>query len=561
MGVRIRIIRNCIFAVLALTMFVSVIVFFECYDARQWRRANEPYRSLYFTTGSGGGHDIELVCIDDRYYAFIPSEYGTQPVVGLRYADSVIIDDTEYHSGDVIERQVFSGDSEGPSFVHISVQEHSGSICEGDICFLSAGDIPSLYIDTQSGSMDGITASEDHSYTEQADMYCMDPEHPYSGRCSIRGRGNTTWRHFPKNPYNIEFDKPVPLMGMGAQFKWTLLANIYDGAQMRNYLALDVARRMDMPASVECRYANLYLNGEYAGLYLVTQHIDVTGGMVPIHDLGAENRNINDYTQPPEWDVYSDPNWRSIEWFEGESPTDISGGYLIEFVQYGTPGSGFFTTYHNMGIIESPKYHTYDESVYMLEYLLKIEDLIFNDQSDAYAGYIDKDSWAVMYLLEEFFANEDTDLYSLYAYKDRGSDMLVCGPAWDFDATMGIDREDGYCDTYDMRWLRSKADEYKADGHDEGWLNELYEGHADFRQTVLSEYKDRFSVIISDEIDTVAPGIHDMIAKSAYMDHIRYPHRMRPGYDEGFEADYDHMLTWLKARLEYSDNYYGAITE
>lgn len=545
--------------ILAILMLVGVIVFFIRYDSRRWRRENAPYRSLFFTDPSGGGHDIELVCIDDRYYAFIPSEYESRAEVGLRYADCVTIGDNEYRSGDTID--ISAGTVESPDFVHMTVKDHSDLVCEGDICFLYAGDVPSLYIDTSSGSMEAITASEDHTYTEQADLYCMDQKNPYAGRCTVRGRGNTTWGPFPKYPYNIEFDDEVSLLGMGAQSKWTLLANIYDGSEMKNYLALDVARRMDMPVSIECRYANLYLNGEYAGLYLVTQHVDVTGGNVPIYDLGAENRLLNDYRQEPEWDIYSDPDWRSTEWYEGSSPDDISGGYLVEFVQYGKPGSGFFTTYHTMGIIESPKYHTYDESVYMLEYMLKIEDLIYNDTSDAYIRYIDLDSWADMYLLEEFLADEDTDLYSLYAYKDRDSDAFICGPAWDFDATMGVDREGKHPDSAQMRWLRSRAEYNRENGIDEGWLNQLYEGHEDFRQAVCDKYEADFSTIIRDELEHELSAVRDKIADSAYMDHIRYPHRMRPAYDEGFDAEYDYMIRWLEDRLEYSDKYYGAITE
>ncbi|MBQ9334753.1 MAG: CotH kinase family protein [Lachnospiraceae bacterium] len=404
--------------------------------------------------------------------------------------------------------------------------------------------------------MEAVTSSDDHSYMESAKLYCADSDCLYSGRCHIRGRGNTTWRTFPKNPYNVEFDEDVSLLGMRAQAKWSLLANIYDGSEMKNAMALDIARAMNIPAWVEYRYANLYLNGEYAGLYLVTQHVDVSGGNIPIHDLGEENRIINDYDQPPEWDVYYDPGARSIEWFEGDSPSDISGGYLVEFVQYGAPGSGFFTTYHTMGVIESPKYHTYDESVYMLDYLLKIEDLIYNDPSEAYAEYIDLDSWSAMYLLKEFLADEDTDLYSLYAYKDRQSDAFVCGPAWDFDATMGVDRDGKHYESARMRWLKQRAESRRENGADEGWLNELYEGHTGFRQATRSLYVNSFRSILELELNDRLPMIHDLIADSAYMDHIRYPHRMRPVYDEGFDDEYSYMISWLEERLKYYDEYY-----
>ena len=65
----------------------------------------------------------------------------------------------------------------------------------------------------------------------------------------LKGRGNYTWiqPRMDKKPYQIKFDSKTKIFGMDKAKKWILLANHADGTLMRNKLAFDLAKAMDMP--------------------------------------------------------------------------------------------------------------------------------------------------------------------------------------------------------------------------------------------------------------------------------------------------------------------------
>lgn len=61
----------------------------------------------------------------------------------------------------------------------------------------------------------------------------------------IRGRGNTTW-NTDKKPYKIKLKEPAPLLGLGANTQWGLLANYYDISLIRNRYTYWLGDRIGM---------------------------------------------------------------------------------------------------------------------------------------------------------------------------------------------------------------------------------------------------------------------------------------------------------------------------
>ena len=56
----------------------------------------------------------------------------------------------------------------------------------------------------------------------------------------IRGRGNTTWRFFPKKPYRIKFDEKTSLFGEKKNKSWVLLAMYNDFSPVKDRLAFGI---------------------------------------------------------------------------------------------------------------------------------------------------------------------------------------------------------------------------------------------------------------------------------------------------------------------------------
>lgn len=95
--------------------------------------------------------------------------------------------------------------------------------------------------------------------------------------CEMKGRGNYTWNNseMVKKPYQIKFSSKVDVFGLGSAKKWVLLANYADGTLMKNKLVLDLADKIGMPYSSDSEWVDLYVNGEYAGNYLLCEKVEV----------------------------------------------------------------------------------------------------------------------------------------------------------------------------------------------------------------------------------------------------------------------------------------------
>ena len=133
-----------------------------------------------------------------------------------------------------------------------------------------------------------IDTVEDDAITKDAYVPCrisvVSESHPLSDADAvIKGHGNSTW-HQPKKPYNIKFDERTDLFGNGPAKTWVLIANYLDPSMIRNYMSYSVAEALGVEYTTTVQFANLVLNGEYQGLYLVTEKIQIGENRVDIRD-------------------------------------------------------------------------------------------------------------------------------------------------------------------------------------------------------------------------------------------------------------------------------------
>ena len=108
--------------------------------------------------------------------------------------------------------------------------------------------------------------------------------------------------------------------------------------------------------------------------------------------------------------------------FRAKSPSDITGGYLVEFEldeRWPDEESGFVTEEGQPAVIQSPKHTTVSEVNYIAGLFQRLEDsLLDTDSSDIqYQEYIDMESFVKKYLVEELSKNIDANKTSQYFYK------------------------------------------------------------------------------------------------------------------------------------------------
>lgn len=225
-----------------------------------------------------------------------------------------------------------------------------------------------------------------------------------SGKCKIRGHGNSTWKttFTQKKPYLLKLESPASILGMKGARKWILMANACDRSMLRNYYAEYLTHNVwnNMRWNPESRYVTLFINGKYRGLYGITEKVEV-----------VENR---------------------VQ-FEGE-------GFLAEIDSHSGRPYSFSTDSRLRFNIRSPK-STLENYKKWAAKFESLEKLLYSDawnEVDGYKKYFDMDSFVDWYLLAEFSKNYDANFYnSVFMNYDYGTGKLYMGPAWDHDIAFG----------------------------------------------------------------------------------------------------------------------------
>lgn len=219
----------------------------------------------------------------------------------------------------------------------------------------------------------------------------------------IRGRGHSSWKGV-KKPYKLKLGEKASLLGMNKHKHWALL-RFYEptvaGLQLGNIMG------MDWTAST--RPVEVILNGDYQGLYLLTE----------TNRIGKQRLNI-----------YEQPNWN-------EDASTIPYGWLVEVDNY--------IETNQIKIAENNKwtlqvtYHSPDslslaQRSWLIEDFKAMNAAIYDaDKTNStWEQKIDVDAMARYFIVQEVLDNSDGFHGSFYLHKDRGDDARwVAGPLWD----------------------------------------------------------------------------------------------------------------------------------
>lgn len=294
--------------------------------------------------------------------------------------------------------------------------------------------VNTIFLDTQSGNMDYILDNKENKEAGTIRVYDVkgtlvyDEEFEY-----IKGRGNATWEA-DKKPYSLKLKEEVSILGLSSSKKYKLIANAYDKTLFANRMAFDMAKQLNMETRVDGIYADLYLNGQYAGNYLLVNAI--TGELLNgrYQDLDKANENLNNVEEaiPVEEKDYKG--------FMLNNPSDITGTYIIEKDMYGRfeeEKSAFITSDFNTFVIKEPEYASCEQVLYVKGLFQKIEDMLKTHDTAVFDS-LDLESAAKYYLIDTAMGNGDQGIASMYFYKRPGDDKLYSGPVWDYDRAFGI---------------------------------------------------------------------------------------------------------------------------
>lgn len=231
---------------------------------------------------------------------------------------------------------------------------------------------------------------------------------------SIKGHGNATWRAYDKKPYRIKLSQKQPLLGMKKNKHFVLLALMDDNGRafLKYPVAFELSKRIGLGWTPDYRFVELVLNGDYRGLYLLVEKIRIDKDRINV----TEQKNGE------------------------EDEENVTGGWLLEFDNYEenqqirlTEGVGkpLWVTYH------SPDSLSEKQERYLTDLIERCDACIYRvDKSNReWEDYIDVESLAKFYMVQEIMGHREAFMGSTYLYKDRGqNEKLKFGPLWDMGA-------------------------------------------------------------------------------------------------------------------------------
>lgn len=246
----------------------------------------------------------------------------------------------------------------------------------------------------------------------------------------IRGRGNWTWTGFEKKPYRIKLADKAPLAGMKKSKHFVLLAHADDRVGfMRNTLGFSASSLIGLAWTPEQRPVEVVLNGDYIGLYFLTENIRV------------DKDRVNVVEQ------------------EDYATADVDGGWLVEIDNYDSDPhiTVYEGTYPVWFTYKSPELLSPEQQAFLQGDMQAIQNAINAKDYAAFSELVDVDALARYYIVQEVMNDSESFHGSCYLWRQRGeAQKWNFGPVWDFGSALFVDYNNWiYEGSYHQVWIGS----------------------------------------------------------------------------------------------------------
>ena len=241
---------------------------------------------------------------------------------------------------------------------------------------------------------------------------------------SIRLRGNSTYK-FPKKPYRIKLDQKHSFFGLDKAKSWVLLADWLDPSTLHNYAALTLAATSEHFDFVPTPYkVDLYLNGEYAGVYTLCEQVQENEGRLDLEiEIKRSMKDLEDYNFLICMN-YNAPEKPGAE--EGVTYFYLSNCDRYFELEYPTredfPSEAQFNTFFKA-----------------MEDYMRETVAAFQQSSRAYLSKnVDMNTLIDFFIVDQIMGERDHHWKSVFMYYKgaEGDPKLHFGPPWDYDFCM-----------------------------------------------------------------------------------------------------------------------------
>ena len=337
----------------------------------------------------------------------------------------------------------------------------------------------------------------------------------------IRGRGNSTWHWYPKKPYRIKLNTSSSMLGLKSNKDWVLLANYRDPTFLMNAFAFELADYLEMPFANNTRFCEVTLNGQYLGIYHLTEQVETGGNRVAIDE-------VNDVLL-------------SLDVDDGGEPSSFRSNV------YGMPVC-----------IKSPddELLTAEKKAAIQADFTVLENLIKGHTITQVAARLDLRSLMNFLIIQELTMNVELAApRSMYMYRTADR-VWHFGPPWDFDAGFCFDwgqmyTGHNYFGNYNQMILGTNpADPGSGWGRVPGFFRDMFKNNY-----FVTEYKAYWNSIKGKLLPQTFAKLEN------YRHQIEEPMRRHytlwnaadHNFNKRFDTEYPRLLQWLANRFQVMD--------
>jgi len=336
-------------------------------------------------------------------------------------------------------------------------------------------------------------------------------------------RGNTSAAHAKNGryPYKIKLNEKAdllaPLIGREDESKsyeekdWLLLNY---GEELYRVYGDAIADAVETEWSPDYCYVCLYINGDYRGLYVLSEAVERGTGVgeaqwrVPTEKDGFVF----------ECDAYW---WNEDLYFDTPMTKNTKMYYTFKY-----PDSDKLS-------IDSP------QVVYLRDYIIAFENALKkNDES--YLEYIDLDSFAKWLLVSDYLCINDGGGCNIFMYKKDSTEnsKLSMGPNWDFDSYMG--NVNGLS-TIRLYWSTAPF-----------YYHQLIK-----KASFQAKYKELYNDT-KDELDSYIQSALSKIDREAHSKLLEYQDERFCTTSKSLDEQDLKFDKWLDEHIEYMDTQFGS---
>lgn len=383
-------------------------------------------------------------------------------------------------------------------------QPDAGCDCDGsELCthlplvIIDTGgvEIPGKPIVDENNHEVGVTTTEEDETMLHARISVMSRDdqnhHPsdqpdLESELLIRIRGNSS-RYFDKSSYLLRLVnsdgsyRNEEVIGMAPHYEWALHGPYLDKSLIRNYMWYNIGGEI-MGYAPNVRFCEVILNGEYMGLYVMTETL--TNGEDCRLDISEPIDGSNQTGYLLRLDRGSNTSIKNIKTLTNYIYRNMQH---ID-IQY--PRSGDLTPELADAIAQD--FSDFEKALYSYDY----------DTNDyGYYNDIDVQSFIDYFIINEFTTDYDLGWLSTYLYRDIGGKYKMV--IWDFNSA---------CDNYEKTTLEPRRFEmqlcvwYYMLMKDEAFVERLVDRYRELRETYLdtdylSQYIDDTVAYLGDAVE------------------------------------------------------------